>query len=602
MKRTGGEIIIDCLINEQIEYVVGIPGHGCLSIFDALRDRVEKKQIKYIQVMQEMDAVYLADGYYRSTGKPLAVITSIGPGSLNTVIGLGTAYVDSTPVIVIAGDTHTYMRGSGVLQELERKHDSDVLSCFRPATKRCWRVESISQLPKIMQRAFNVMLTGRRGPVVVTVPMDLQAQQSDADLPDVEYRRTCALQTGDADRIAAAVKMMSTATRPVIIAGGGLLHAQAFGQLVMLAEFWGAAVVTTMAGKGAFPENHPLYGWHGGSKGTDLGNHLCRTADVVLALGCRFADETTSSYRKGITYNFPETKLIHVDIDPTEIGKNYPCDVGIIGDVSAVIPQLTSALEQSCPTGFSREVYNSDIEKQRRAWFGKLDAIAGQSCGLLTISSFLRCLKQAFPADGYIVTSSGNTQAQVFQEYAFDLPGRHITTGGFSTMGFAFPAAIGIKLAHPDAAVAALVGDGDFLMAMQELCVLKQHGLNVTVVVLNNSGWLAIRDLQADVYGMDYTFGSQFRTPDGKLYSPDFSQVAQAFGIHALRVEKPDELDIKLQEALAHPGPALLEVIVTSEYPASGGVATGWWDVPVPPYMTSKYADYISGRSEEIIS
>ena len=163
--RTGGEIIIDYLIKEGVEFVIGIPGHGCLALFDALRDRVQKNKIKYIQVMQEMDAVYIADGYYRATGKPLAVITSIGPGALNTIIGLATAFVDSTPILVIMGDTHTNMRGVGVLQEIERKHDSDILSCFRPITKRCWRAENVRQLPKIMSRAFNQMLSGRRGPV-----------------------------------------------------------------------------------------------------------------------------------------------------------------------------------------------------------------------------------------------------------------------------------------------------------------------------------------------------------------------------------------------------------------------------------------------------
>jgi len=582
--------------------VVGIPGHGCLPIFDALRDRVEKKQIKYIQVMQEMDAVYIADGYYRSTGKLLAVLTSIGPGSLNTVIGLGTAFVDSSPVIVIAGDAHTYMRGTGVLQELERKHDSDALNCFRPVTKRCWRVESLPQLPKIMQRAFNIMLTGRKGPVVITVPMDLQAQQADIDLPVPEVRRTRSVQYGDENQVAAAVKIMKDAARPVIVAGGGLLRAQAYDQLIQLAELWGAAVVTTMAGKSAFPENHPLYGWHGGSKGTDLGNYLCRTSDVVLALCCRFADETTSSYRKGITYNFPETKLIHVDIDPSEIGKNYACDVGIIGDVSVVLSQLNSALEKSSPAGFLRKAYHADINQHRRLWLEKLDRIKEQTRGQLTISTFLGRLKNVFPDDGYIATSSGNTQSQVFQEYAFVQPGRHITTGGFSTMGFAFPAAIGIKLAHPDAPVAALVGDGDFLMAIQELSMIKQHDLNVVVIVLNNCGWLAIRDLQVDAYGSGYAFGSQFHNIDGSLYSPHFTEVAKAFGIHAMRVDNLDELDLKLQAALAQTGPVLLEVMVTSEYPASGGIATGWWDVPVPPYIVDKYADYSSNRAEEIIS
>jgi len=598
MTRTGGEVIIDYLISEKVEYVVGIPGHGCLSLFDALRDRVEKKQIKYIQVMQESDAVYIADGYYRATGKPLAVITSIGPGSLNTVIGLATAFVDSTSVLVLMGDTHTHMRGVGVLQEIERKHDSDVLSSFRSVTKRCWRAECAEQLPKILQRSFNLMLTGRRGPVAIAIPMDVQAQPVDIELPLPQTRRTDSIVYGDAAQIQKAAALMNAAIRPVIVAGGGVLHAGAFAQLQHLAEAWGAAVVTTMAGKSCFPENHPLYGWHGGSKGTEVGNYLCRTADVVLALGCRFADETTSSYRKGSTYNFPDTKLIQVDIDPAEIGKNYPCDIGILGDASVVMAQLEDALGKP---SMDRTAYFADMQDARSRWLKKLDNAVAAHPEMITISSFLRVFKAHFPKDGIMVTSSGNSQAQVLQEYCFEVPGTHVTTGGFSTMGFSFPAAIGAKLGQPEKAVACIMGDGDFLMAMQEMSVLAQQNLNVLVVVLNNYGWMAIRDLQLDVFGKGFDFGTDFCTADGKPYTPDFSAAAQAFGIASLRVEKPEELDAALVKAINITGPVLLEVMVTNEYPFSGGSATGWWDVPIPAYMTQKRQDYLQCVAEEVI-
>lgn len=595
--KTGGEIIIDYLIKEKVEYVLGIPGHGCLAIFDALRDRAQKNKIKYIQVMQEMDAVYIADGYYRATGKPLAILTSIGPGSLNTIIGLATAFVDSTPALVIMGDAHTNMKGVGVLQEIERKQDSDILSCFKPVTKRCWRAENVKQLPKIMQRAFSLMSGGRKGPVALAVPMDIQAKAADVNLNAYGGDGLNNKILASAAEISKACDLMKTAKRPVIVAGGGVLYSRAYKQLQELAEHWGAAVITTMAGKGCFPENHYLYGWHGGSKGTDIGNYLCRNADVILALGCRFADETTSSYRKGVTYNFPDTKLIHVDIDPSEIGKNYPCDVGIIGDVAAVMPQLLEGLKDIDFT-VKRQEYIKEISKHKENWLRKLNDFSQRAEGI-TISKFFKLFRKAYPTDGYIVTSSGNTQAQLLQEYCFETPGTCITTGGFSTMGFAFPAAIGVKLADKERKVAVFVGDGDFLMAMQEMSILAQYGINIIVVVLNNCGWMAIRDLQLDVFGKPYDFGCEFKTPDGKLYSPCFADTAKAFGIDAVRIENIEQLMPAIEKAVNADKSMLLEVMVSTEYPYSGGSATGWWDVPVPEYMAQKREAYLKGVSEE---
>lgn len=595
--RTGGEIIVDYLIKENVEYVLGIPGHGCLAIFDALRDRARKNKIKYIPVMQEMDAVYIADGYYRATGRPLAIMTSIGPGALNTVIGLATAFVDSTPALVIMGDVHTNMKGVGVLQEVERKQDADILSCFKPVTKRCWRAENVNQLSKIMQRAFNQMLSGRRGPVALAVPMDVQAAACGAEFDDGGHRAETPIFAG-AEEIKKACDIMKGAKRPVIVAGGGVLYSRAYRELQELAEYWGAAVITTMAGKGCFPENHSLYGFHGGSKGTAVGNHLCRTADVVLALGCRFADETTSSYRKGITYNFPQTKLIHVDIDAAEIGKNYPCDVGIVGDVSAVMPQLLNGLKACGSFAGMRKDYIEEIQKQRKLWLDKLESNISSN-DKLTISYFFKAFKELYPKDGYIITSSGNTQAQMLQEYCFETPGTCITTGGFSTMGFAFPAGIGVKLGKPDKKVAAMVGDGDFLMAIQEMSMLAQLGINVIVVVLNNYGWLAIRDLQLDVFGKPYDFGCEFKTPDGKAYTPDFAGTAKSFGIDSIKVSSREELKPALQKAISCDKPILLEVMTDTEYPYSGGSATGWWDVPIPAYMEEKREQYVKAVTQE---
>lgn len=332
MQLTGGQMIVKYLEREQVPYALGIPGHGILSFFDALKESDDAEKVKYLQVKHEQTAAHIADAYFRITGKPLAVFTSIGPGMLNTAIGLGTAYVDSSAFLLLSGDTHVHMKGTGVLQEVERYQDSNILRAMEPLTKRSWRVENVEQLPRIMQRAFNKMCTGRSGPVAISLPMDVQAESLDVQLPQPQAHKAQAGPAASQEAIEQAIALMETAKRPVILAGGAVLRSRQFEQLQDLAERWGAAVVTTMAGKSAFPEAHPLNGYHTGSKGTPVGLTLTRNADVILALGTRFADETTCSYRDGVAFK-KGTKLIHVDFDAGEIGKNYPCEVGVVGDM-----------------------------------------------------------------------------------------------------------------------------------------------------------------------------------------------------------------------------------------------------------------------------
>jgi acetolactate synthase-1/2/3 large subunit len=602
LKKTGAQIIVDYLIQEGVEYVFGITGHGCLPVVDALRIREKEGKIKFIHVKQEMSGVHMADGYFRVTGKPLAVLTSIGPGALNTLIGLGTAFVDSTSVLVLMGDTHTNMRGVGVLQEIERKHDSDFLSTVRPVTKRCWRAENVIQLPRILRRAFNTMKTGRKGPVAISLPMDVQADSLELGDNGLAANTYSEYGGGRPEDIAKAFEIMKSAKRPVIVAGGGAYYARAHNELIQLCEKWGAAVVTTMASKSCFPEDHPLYGWHGGSKGTEVGNYLCRTADVVLALGARFADESTSSYRKGVTYNFPDTKLIQVDIEPGEIGKNYPSTVGILGDLKLVIKQLIDEFDKN---GFSVDYKNTeyykDIVSHREDWFEKLKKQRDIKTDALTISQFVGRLNEIYPEDGIIVTSSGNSQAQIFQEYCFKKPGTLVTTGGFSTMGFAMPAAMGIKLAKPDTPVMTVVGDGDFMMCMQEMSTMAQYNIPVVTVVLNNMGWMAINDLQRSAYGYDHAFGNDFITADGNVYSPDFAKVAENFGLFAKKVTNYEEIKDAVLECVNSGKPSLIEVIVSRTFPYSGGESTGWWDVPTPFYVEGKYEEFRDAKKEEYL-
>lgn len=598
MRLTGGQIVMKYLESENVPYVLGIPGHGILGFFDALRESEQEGKVTYLQVKHEQAAVHVADGYFRIKGEPLAIFTSIGPGALNTAIGLGTAYVDSSAVFQISGDTHVQMKGVGVLQEIERYQDSNFIRALEPLVKRAWRAESVGQLPRIMQRAFNQMLTGRKGPVMVALPMNVQADAADVELPEPLRHRAAGRPAGEAAQIQKAVELMKGAKRPVILAGGATLRCNMREKLVELAERWGAAVVTTMAGKSVFPEDHPLNGFHTGSKGTPVGMELTSGADVILALGTRFADETTCSYKDGVSFRFPDTKLIHVDIDAGEIGKNYPCDVGILGDLTIVTEQLLEAYGPGAD--YRANDYTREIQALNARWKNKLQKSRETRYDKITISQMIGEMNACMPENAIIVSSSGNTQAQLFQEYCFIKGQRHLTTGGFSTMGWAMPAGIGAKLAQPETPVLALMGDGDFMMTMQELSMLAQYDIPLVVMVVNNNGWMAIKDLQYDVLGEAYAFGNDFER-NGEPYSPDFVKVAQAFGIRSEKISQQGEIEHALGRAFSHSGPTLIQVDVCREYPASGGEAYGWWDVPIPTYMIERRARYEQALKGETV-
>ena len=588
MKLTGGEIVVNQLINEGVPYIIGIPGHGVLGLFDAIRKADAAGHIKYLQVKHEQAATAIADGYFRIKGKPLAVFASIGPGTLNTSIGLGTAYADSTAFLALCGDTHVHMKGVGVLQEIERYQDSNIIRSLEPLSKRSWRAESVRQLPRIMRRAFGQMTTGRCGPCVITLPMDVQAASCEVD--DAAEHTAQSLPCPDKAAIEKAVALMQTAKRPLILAGGGALRAGA-GELIMrLAEMWGAA------GKGTVAETHDQYGFHTGSKGTAVGLKLSREADVVLALGTRFADETTCSYRKGIAFNFPDTKLIHIDTDTAEIGKNYGADVGIVADLKESIQQILNLN----PSFDINADYLAEIKALRQDWFTYIKSVRDRKTDIITISQLIGLLNDVLPVDTIIATSSGNTQAQLFQEYCYAKASCNLTTGGFSTMGWAVPAAMGAKLAAPERPVAALLGDGDFLMTMQELSTMAQYDIPVVVIMANNSGWMAIKDLQTDVLGPDAAFGNDFMR-DGAVYSPNFAAMAQAFGIAAYNESTPDGIANAVTQALASGKPAFISVEVSRDYPDTGGKAFGWWDVPIPAYMEEKRGTYERERDEETV-
>ncbi len=595
---TGSEVIVEYLVREGVPYAIGIPGHGNLGLVDALRRRQDA--IRTIQVRHEQAAAHLADGYFRVAGRPLAIFTSIGPGAINTVVGVATAYVDSTAMLVLTGNVHTYMRGTGVLQEIERVRWADWPRILEPVVKAYWSVTRVDQLPRILPQAFSAMLHGRPGPVLIDLPMDIQCEAAEVELPLPISARVAGGPGGDPEAIARAADLLWNARRPVILAGGGVILARAEGELRRLAEHLGAAVVTTMMGKGAFPEDHPLYGWHVGANGSTVGNALCTSADVLLAVGCRFSDKTASSYKPGASLAIPPTRLIHVDLDPHEIGKNYPVEVGIIGDARATLQALADAVAERGPArDYTDSEYTAEIRSLREEWLTTVRKAQEADVRPITIARALKELRRVLPEDAMVLTSSGHSQAEVFQSMAFTRPRTYLSAGGFSTMGWSVPAAMGAKLAAPEQPAVAIVGDGDFLQTVQELATAMQYHIPILVVVMNNAGWQSITDLQIAAFGPESAFATRFHGPSGEPTTPHLADVARAFGVEAVRVTEPDELADAAARALKQEVPFVIEVMVNREFGLSGGVAAGWWDVPVPVYLKERYEAYARERARE---
>lgn len=597
MRLTGAQIIAHSLVKAGVPYAVGIPGHGCWCLTDALLDVQDK--LTTLGVMHEQSAVHLADGYFRATGRPLAAFTSIGPGSTNTIIGMATAFVDSSAVLLLTGSTHTYMRGHAVMQELDRAQETNNTRLFEPVSKRQYLATTVQSLPHIMHRAFNTMLSGRPGPVHLDLPMDVQAAATEVEIPDLDRRVPTARPRPDADLTQQAAQLLYEAKRPVIVAGGGVILSEAAPGLAALAEHLGAAVVTTWQGKGAIPEDHPLNAWGVGTQASHCGNQLAASADVLLAVGCRFVDWTSSSFRQGVTYTIPPTKLIHLDIDPAEIGKNYPAEIGLVADAKAGLADLLDTARQAGRAkGFKTGDYFADIQAKKAEWDQTLGALRDSDAKPATMARVMKELRAALDRDAIVTSGAGLVQGIVRQAFPVYEPRTHLTSGGFSTMGFTVPAALGAQLAFPGRQVVGCAGDGDFMQTMQEMAVAVMHNLPVLFMVLNNSGFISIKGGQMNNFGR--TTVVDFQKRDGSLYSPNFCEAARAFGLHAQRISTPDEVQPAVRRALATKGPALVEVLVDREL-GRGVTSTGWWDMPVPEYLPEKRAVYEKERGEEAI-
>lgn len=549
--RIASYLLAEYLERLGVEVVFGLCGHTNIAFLDALG----KSKVRFITSRHEQVAAHAADGYARATGKPGVLLLHLGPGLTNAVTGVANAALDSIPMVVIAGDVPSYYYGRHPHQEVNLHQDADQSQIYRPFCKRIYRVDRAEDLPRAVERAFHLAQTGRPGPVLVDVPMDIFS----ADLPVDAFHKVPAaiakpgLDPEVAERI---VQALATAKNPVIYAGGGVLSARASAELTALAEALEVPVAHTLMGKGCLRDDHPLLLGMTGFWGTPLANEKCRTADLIVAVGTRLAEANSSSWYKKYTFSIPPTRLIHIDADLSEIGRNYQTELGVVADAKLALAALARAARGSDHA--DRGTLQREIAHGRKSF---MDNWAGQRSSdqfPLRPERILAELRQALPEDGYVVTDVGWNKNGVAQQFPITVPGAFITPSGLATMGFGASAAMGVKVAHPHRAVVALVGDGGF-GAANPMVVATAMEANIPVVwvVMDNAGFGTIAGLEKMHYQSD--FGCMFSC-DGKPYRVDFAAMAVACGAKGVFIKAASELGPALRAALDSGVPTVIQV------------------------------------------
>jgi len=565
---TGAMFIAECLKQEGVTKVFGQCGHTNYALIDAC----QKVGIEFVSFRHEQMAAHAADAYYRLSHKLAVVNVHLSPGLTNALTGVASAAADSTPMLVIAGNTPSYHNAREPHQGIRLHADASQGDIFRPICKRVWRIDDAKYLADVMPRALNVAQTGRPGAVLLDVPMDVFSQQTNATPVTVARRPNFERAAASPEGVAAAASLLLGAKAPVIFAGNGVTQAEAGGELRDVAELLGAPVATTLMAKGVFPEDHALSVGMTGIWGTRVANDLTRSADVILAVGTTFGEADCSSWNPNYTFSFPPTRLVQIDIDPQELGKIYPVDAGLVGDATATLRDLAAALRRGTPRPSAERA--ADLQTRKAAWQRELSAEQRNAGKPIHPARLLNEISRVAPKDTVFVTDVGWNKNGAGQQLVTTLPQSFITSGGLATMGYSPAAAIGAKIAAPNRPVIALVGDGGFLSVAGAVTTAVELGIPVVWVIFNNFCFSTIRTVGTTYFNNSY--GTEFRTPDGEPYNPDFLLFAQAFGIEGARVEEPDDLPAALTRALASNVPYILEVRTRADVPMP---RTGHWDI-----------------------
>jgi acetolactate synthase-1/2/3 large subunit len=540
MQRTGAQILWECLTQEGVEVVFGYPGGAILPAYDAM---TQYPHIHHVLVRHEQGATHMADGYARATGRVGVAIATSGPGATNMVTGLATAMMDSSPIVCITGQVPTAAIGSDAFQE------TDIIGVTLPVTKHNYLVTDVRDLAQVVHEAFHIARTGRPGPVLIDIPKDVQNATCDyepftGDIRLPGYHPTTTLPP---ETIEQALAMLQAAKRPVILAGHGVMMANAERELLEFAQRARVPVAQTLLGLGNFPTDHPLCLGMMGMHGEAFINRAIQEADLLLAFGMRFDDRVTGNLK---TYA-RNAKKIHVDIDASEINKNVMVECGIVGDLRTVLQTLNPRLEACDSSEWMEEIDEWRGDSKAR------DIVSWDGGGKLYGAHVMYDLWKATNGEAIVVTDVGQHQMWEAQYYRHDQPRSLITSGGLGTMGFALPAAIGATFGCPDAEVWAVAGDGGFQMTLCELATVMQENRPVKIAIINNSFLGMVRQWQEFFYEERYA-----ATP---MWSPDFVKLAEAYGMHALRVTEREEIPAAVAAARAFNGPMLIEFVVEKD-------------------------------------
>ncbi len=542
---TGAEIFVRSLVAEGVEIVFGYPGGATIGVYDALLDITD---IKHVLTRHEQGATHAAEGYARATGKPGVVLVTSGPGATNTVTGLADAYMDSTPIVVFTGQVALRLIGNDAFQE------ADIVGISRPVTKHNYLVRDVRELARIIREAFYIATTGRPGPVLVDLPKDVMAMKAPFEYPKkVNIRSYHPTFEGHPGQVKRAADMINEARRPVLYVGGGAVQSNAAPELRALAEKLRCPVTMTLHGLGSFPGDHPLSMGMLGMHGTWYSNMAVSQADVLIAVGARFDDRVVGKVEAFAAH----AKKIHIDIDPAAISKNVQVDLPIVGDVRSVLSKLVEQVEP-LDTG----AWLASIETWKRE-----HPLRYQNGGKVRTQEVIKTLSGLTGGNAVVVTDVGQHQMWEAQYYKHEKARSLITSGGLGTMGFALPAAIGAKVARPEAEVWVVVGDGGFQMTMSELATIVQENLKVNIAIINNGFLGMVRQWQEFFYERNYQ-----ATP---LLNPDFAKLADAYGIRSMTVSERSQVVPSVRAAREHDGPVLINFRVEQEDTVYPMVAAG---------------------------
>ena len=532
---SGGDMLTRALHDEGVDLIFGYPGGAVLHIYDAI---FRQDKIEHILVRHEQAATHAADGYARATGKPGVVLVTSGPGATNAITGIATAYMDSIPMVILSGQVESRLIGTDGFQE------TDMVGISRPIVKHSFMVEDPADIPMIVKKAFHIATTGRPGPVVIDIPKDVTDPKvkNPYEYPkDIKMRSYTVPGKGHSGQIKKAVDALLGAKRPMIYAGGGVIQGEGAALLTKLTQKLGYPITNTLMGLGAYPASDPQFLGMLGMHGTYEANMAMHYCDVLLGIGVRFDDRVTNSDTSKFC---PDATILHVDIDPASISKTVAADVPIVGSVTVVLEEMIDCLEQAqqaCDAE-ALETWWQQIAKWREK---DSLGVTPHTNGVIKPQQVVQAVHRITKGDAYISTDVGQHQMFAAQYYGFDKPRRWINSGGLGTMGFGFPAAMGVQLAFPDAISVCITGEGSFQMNLQEFATCMQYNLPVKIICLNNQSLGMVRQWQDMQYGGRYSHSTYAES------LPDFVKLAEAYGHVGIRVENLGELDSKLEEAFA---------------------------------------------------